>query len=268
MVLEVLSLRAEQPWWLTTTPEAPLFPPFSQPDTLQTAKPVTVRHQGSLVCQHLPADKDRAGKILGPGEHIAASTPSVRDTKCVWGDTERVLMCLFSVTAAKQKTLMRGGRRHEYIRAPRRRRRRPSTRPSIDEKWRWKALTNRTGSRLPWARARLPLALRPVGSSAVFRKQRGAITSSAGLDVLETRKIWDSVPRRPSRTPRLINNEGIGQKKNKPRRFETAGPRGRGVETNDPPTRADVPALSAPSLGNLFANWATDDGEFVWSLSN
>ncbi|KAI4831707.1 hypothetical protein KUCAC02_001236, partial [Chaenocephalus aceratus] len=47
------------------------------PNTLQTAKPVTGRHQGSVVCQHLPADKDRAGRIVSPGEHIAPSAECV-----------------------------------------------------------------------------------------------------------------------------------------------------------------------------------------------
>lgn len=52
----------------------PLFP---QPGTLQTAKPVTGRHQGSVVCQHLPADKDREGRIVRPGEYISPSTQCV-----------------------------------------------------------------------------------------------------------------------------------------------------------------------------------------------
>lgn len=42
-------------------------PPFvSSLFSSQTAKPVTVRHQGSAVCQHLPADKDRGRKSVGP----------------------------------------------------------------------------------------------------------------------------------------------------------------------------------------------------------
>ncbi|MEQ2199855.1 hypothetical protein XENOCAPTIV_014513, partial [Xenoophorus captivus] len=69
------------------------------------------RHQGSMVCQHLPADKDREGEILRPGELIAE--------ECVWKDSQQVLMCLFSMTAAKQKTVKREGTRAEYIRAHR-----------------------------------------------------------------------------------------------------------------------------------------------------
>ncbi len=94
-VIEVLSLRAEQPWWLTTTPEAPLFLFFS-PNTLQTAKPVTVRHQGSVVCQHLPADKDREGKILSPGERIAPSAECVFERESVCERIQSEYLCVFS----------------------------------------------------------------------------------------------------------------------------------------------------------------------------
>lgn len=81
-------------------------------------------------------------------------------------------MCLFSVTAAKQKTLMRGGRRRQYIRAPSRL---PSMK-SDDGKF-WQIAADPAS---PGLAASL---LRPVALCSAER----TITSSVGLDVFEMR---------------------------------------------------------------------------------
>lgn len=62
---------------------------LSHPDS----EPVTVRQQGSVVCQHLPADKDREGRILSPGEH---SAECVFEGESVCEETQSEYLCVFS----------------------------------------------------------------------------------------------------------------------------------------------------------------------------
>lgn len=106
----------------------------------QTAKPVTVRHQGSAVCQHLPADKDRGRKSVGPQRPRRARRVSSRYTASTY------------VSAQWQQP----NRKHscgEYI-----------TGPPLPPRW-WKVTMD--GSELippPWAPAkpRLLLQLRAL----------------------------------------------------------------------------------------------------------
>lgn len=142
---ECLPLRRQQLWWLGCSWDGVRGPfsvswaammanhhtrgllcfssPPPHPNTLQTAKPVTIRHQGSVVCQHLPADKDREGKFSAL-ERASHRPPSVcfREKECVkrFRASTYFPFFFFPVTAAKQKTLMRGRKRHEYIRETRR----------------------------------------------------------------------------------------------------------------------------------------------------
>lgn len=80
-------------------------------------------------------------------------------------------------------------------------------------------------------------------------------------------KIWDSVPRRPSRTPRLINNEGIWQHKTshcslKQSECEDAALRGIFIYFQLMIYLQEYVSFHFHCLlGNLFANWATDDEE-------
>lgn len=102
--------------------------------------------------------------------HRSVRRVCVSGRKCVWKDSERVLMCLFffPVTAAKQKTLMREEDGTSTLEKPA-----ASPPAPFAEKWRWKALTNRTRSHLPWAPTELQLARRPVGLLLRLEEKEG-----------------------------------------------------------------------------------------------
>lgn len=148
-------------------------------------KPVTVRHQGSLVCQHLPADKDREGKTGNPGE------PEFHPRSvCANSNTSTYVFPLWQQPNWKHSC-------GEYITAH-------HCLPT-DEKWRCKALTNRSRSYLPQASAKQRLRLSPGGLLLCLKGEQGyrELCQLRKQDL----KIWFRNSQRG-----LINNKGIGQK--------------------------------------------------------
>lgn len=118
----------------------------------------------------------------------------------MWKDAERVLMCLFSMTAAKQKTVMQGGSRARYIRAHR---------TPVKRLLGRNALTNRAPYSLPWA------ASTPRSSASQ------AITGFTGLHLFKGRNRKKKAGQRfGNQQPlRLINIKGISAQ-NKRQLFE------------------------------------------------
>lgn len=228
---------------------------FSHPNTLQTAKPVTVQHQGSVVCQHSAADKDREGRILSPGEHIALSAERVFEReKCVRKDTERVLNVSFLSDSSQTENTHAARKRRKYIRAPRR--------LPVDEKWRWIPAPLSSNWAASRASARGPFAL--------FRGEEGYHKPGWLRSVWDEKLgqrfgIWfcDAHRERPTNKQR-----GDLTAQNKLLLFETVGVWGRSIEgdfhlfpANDPPPKIYIFLDFHCLLGNLFANWATGDKE-------